>query len=153
MAGSGHEPAEPGDGGADAARPHDGAVAHDTEGTAWSALPIPGTERPGALLRCFRVNRRTAQRSLGAVTGTVLIGFGPDLALSERCGRTAAPCPPAAPNGARSLVPPPIRPASRSTSGRRPPRSAVPPGPEVTRRIAERHPAGPGRGTHFESML
>ncbi|WP_055586121.1 LysE family translocator [Peterkaempfera griseoplana] len=59
------------------------ALVHDVEGMVWFALLILGTERLGALLRRLRLKRRTVQRSLDAVTGTVLIGFGLDLALSE----------------------------------------------------------------------
>ena len=60
------------------------ALVHDVEGLAWFALLILGVERLGALLRRMRVRRRTVQRSLDAVTGSVLIGFGVELALSER---------------------------------------------------------------------
>jgi threonine/homoserine/homoserine lactone efflux protein len=60
------------------------AVVHDIEGMAWFTLLILGTARLGALLRRFRLDRRTARRSVDAVTGTVLIGFGLDLALSQR---------------------------------------------------------------------
>jgi threonine/homoserine/homoserine lactone efflux protein len=60
------------------------ALVHDIEGMAWFTLLILCTERLGALLRRFRLDRRAAQRSMDAVTGTVLIGFGLDLALSER---------------------------------------------------------------------
>ncbi|MFC4502646.1 MULTISPECIES: hypothetical protein [Streptomyces] len=59
-------------------------LVHDIEGLAWFTLLILGTERLRALLRRLRVDRRTARRSLDAVTGTVLIGFGLELALSER---------------------------------------------------------------------
>jgi threonine/homoserine/homoserine lactone efflux protein len=58
------------------------ALVHDVEGLAWFTLLILGVERLGALLRRLRVKRSTAQRSLDAVTGSVLIGFGVELALS-----------------------------------------------------------------------
>lgn len=59
------------------------AFIHDVEGMAWFALLILGAARLGALMRRLRLNRRTVQRSMDAVTGTVLIGFGVDLALSD----------------------------------------------------------------------
>ncbi|MFC0597781.1 LysE family translocator [Streptomyces palmae] len=59
------------------------ALVHDIEGMLWFTLLILGTERVAALLRRLKVSRRAAQRSLDATTGTVLIGFGLNLALSE----------------------------------------------------------------------
>ncbi len=58
------------------------ALVHDVEGLAWFTLLILGVEQLGALLRRLRVKRQTAQKSLDAVTGSVLIGFGVELALS-----------------------------------------------------------------------
>jgi threonine/homoserine/homoserine lactone efflux protein len=60
------------------------ALVHDIEGIAWFTLLILGTERLGALLRRSPLRRRTLHRSLDAVTGTVLVAFGLELALSER---------------------------------------------------------------------
>ncbi|GLY29321.1 LysE family translocator [Kineosporia sp. NBRC 101731] len=60
------------------------AFVHDVEGMLWFTLLIFGVERVGVLLKRLRMSRRTAQRSLDGVTGTVLIGFGVELALSER---------------------------------------------------------------------
>jgi threonine/homoserine/homoserine lactone efflux protein len=59
------------------------ALVHDIEGMTWFILLILGAERMGALLRRFRLTRRAVRRLMDAVTGTVLIGFGLDLALSE----------------------------------------------------------------------
>lgn len=59
------------------------ALVHDVEGLAWFALLILGAEQLGSLLRRMRLNRRIVQRTMDAVTGAVLIGFGADLALSE----------------------------------------------------------------------
>lgn len=58
------------------------ALVHDVEGLTWFTLLILGVEQLGAVLRRLRVKRRTAQKSLDAVTGSVLIGFGVELALS-----------------------------------------------------------------------
>jgi threonine/homoserine/homoserine lactone efflux protein len=60
------------------------ALVHDIEGMAWFALLILGAHQIGALLRRLRLSRRAVRRSMDAVTGTVLIGFGLELALSER---------------------------------------------------------------------
>lgn len=60
------------------------ALVHDVEGMLWFALLIFGVERIGALLRRLRIRRLTAQRSLDAVTGSVLVGFGLELAFSDR---------------------------------------------------------------------
>jgi threonine/homoserine/homoserine lactone efflux protein len=60
------------------------ALVHDVEGMLWFALLIFGVERIGALLRRLRIRRLTAQRGLDGVTGTVLVGFGLELALSDR---------------------------------------------------------------------
>ncbi|WP_367319442.1 LysE family translocator [Streptomyces sp. HUAS ZL42] len=59
------------------------ALVHDLEAMAWFTLLILGAERLKALLRRLRIDRRTARRSMDAVTGTVLIGFGVELALSD----------------------------------------------------------------------
>ncbi|WP_030208454.1 LysE family translocator [Streptomyces sp. NRRL S-87] len=60
------------------------ALVHDAEGMAWFTLLILGAEGVRALLRRARVSGRAARRSLDAVTGSVLIGLGVELALSDR---------------------------------------------------------------------
>jgi threonine/homoserine/homoserine lactone efflux protein len=60
------------------------ALVHDIEGIAWFTALILGAERLGALLRRLRLRRRTVQRWVDAVTGSVLVAFGLTLALSER---------------------------------------------------------------------
>lgn len=60
------------------------ALVHDVEGLAWFSLLILAADRLRGVLRRLRVRRTTARRALDAVTGTVLIGFGLELALAER---------------------------------------------------------------------
>lgn len=60
------------------------ALVHDVEGIAWFTLLILGADRLGALLRRFGLNRRAVHRSVDALTGTVLVAFGLELALSDR---------------------------------------------------------------------
>ena len=55
------------------------ALVHDLEGMTWFALIILGTHGIRDWLR-----RRSAQRSVDGLTGTVLIGFGLKLGLSTR---------------------------------------------------------------------
>jgi len=59
------------------------ALVHDIEGMAWFTLLILTTHHLGTLLRRFRLSRRTIHRSMDTATGTVLIAFGLDLALSD----------------------------------------------------------------------
>ncbi|GAA4579672.1 LysE family translocator [Planotetraspora phitsanulokensis] len=59
------------------------ALVHDIEGLVWFALLILGAQQIGALLRRFKLSRRAVRRSMDGVTGTVLIGFGLELALSD----------------------------------------------------------------------
>jgi threonine/homoserine/homoserine lactone efflux protein len=49
-----------------------------------AGLLILGTTRLRAALRHLRLRRATVRRLLDAVTGVTLIGFGVELALSER---------------------------------------------------------------------
>ncbi|MBF9069895.1 LysE family translocator [Streptacidiphilus fuscans] len=60
------------------------ALVHDVEGMAWFSLLILGTTRLRAALRHLRLRRDAVRRALDAVTGVTLIGFGVELALSER---------------------------------------------------------------------
>ncbi|GAB6897112.1 LysE family translocator [Kineosporia succinea] len=60
------------------------AAVHDVEGMLWFTVLIFGVERAGVLLRRVRLSRRGALRVLDGVTGSVLVGFGAELALSDR---------------------------------------------------------------------